>query len=340
MDSRYKHPSLPEAEKTLSFILDIVSEGIWDWNAETGEVKRSPGWYRMLGYDVHSLEENVMTWEDAIHPEDYPAVMAHFENYIQGKTDQYQIQYRCKKADGSYLWIEDSGKIVERDDSGQVKRMIGAHTDIHKAKTAQQELEQKNLILASDNANLEKVIQKRTLELEHLNHELEEKIKLAEYGARHDPLTGLYNRRCFEEKLEAEINRAKRYSQPMSVVLLDIDDFKLINDDFGHSAGDQILKALALFLNEHTREYDLIARWGGEEFIIIMPNTNLQQAFDKAERLRLGIENQTLMDQAKITCSFGVTEYKSTDTYDQIFQRTDKALYQAKHLNRNNVQIA
>lgn len=109
------HQTPQQAQKTLEFILDIISEGVWDWHADNGEVTRSAGWFRMLGYPVGQFPDDVITWENVIYADDYPRVMAHFEDYIQGRCDRYHIQYRCKKSDGDYLWIEDTGKIVERD---------------------------------------------------------------------------------------------------------------------------------------------------------------------------------------------------------------------------------
>lgn len=148
MPLRYNHLNQQDAEDSLYHILNTISEGIWDWNAINGHVKRSAGWYRMLGFDPDSIagriKENVFTWENTIHPDDYERVMAHFEDYVTGRTSTYKIQYRCKTARDDYLWIEDYGSIVERDDEGQVTRMIGAHTNIHDQKTAQIELQRQN----------------------------------------------------------------------------------------------------------------------------------------------------------------------------------------------------
>ena len=131
MKNRYVFRNVETAEKTLSGILQVIREGVWDWDARSGHVIRSPGWFHMLGYDMDTFNEDVMTWEDVIHPEDYPRVMRHFEAYIGGQNGCYRIEYRCRRADGTYLWIEDHGRIVERTADGKVARMIGAHLDIH-----------------------------------------------------------------------------------------------------------------------------------------------------------------------------------------------------------------
>ncbi|MDG6773068.1 diguanylate cyclase [Thiomicrorhabdus sp. ZW0627] len=338
MSSRYNHASLEEADATLGYILDIVSDGVWDWNATTGHVQRSPGWYRMLGYEVNSFEESVFTWENVIHPDDYEKVMQHFEAYIRGDINEYRIQYRCRKADGSYLWIEDSGKIVARSADGNVERMIGAHTDINEEKNAQKKLRRQNQLLQNDNSTLESLINQRAGELIKLNHKLKSQVEEAQYNASHDVLTGAFNRRCFEERFHQELDRVKRYAHPLSVILVDVDDFKVFNDNYGHKMGDEVLRCVANLLKQHLRDSDLLARWGGEEFIAILPNTKLEQAAEKAEQLRQIIANTHFLDKANITCSFGVTAYTQGDTSDSIFSRADKALYKAKSLNRNNIQ--
>ena len=338
MRTQYAHRSLEKAEETLGYILDIVSEGIWDWNALNGHVERSPGWYRMLDYDVHSLNKDVYTWENVIHPDDYARVMEHFEAYIEGRISMYQIQYRCKKSDGSYIWIEDTGKIVERTEEGKVARMIGAHTNINEMKIVQEKLKRQNELLLTDNASLELLVEKRTKELEELNKKLEENIEKAEHNASYDVLTETYNRRMFEEMFSRELHRAQRYSLSLSVILLDIDDFKTFNDDYGHKIGDEVLCSIADLLKINIRESDILARWGGEEFIILFPNIPLREATEKADMIRKNIANTRFADDLKVTCSFGVTSYEEDDDMDSIFMRADHALYRAKELDKNNVQ--
>ncbi|MEH6811067.1 MAG: diguanylate cyclase [Motiliproteus sp.] len=326
-------------EDTLTSVLDIISEGVWDWNALTGHVDRSSGWYRMLGYDDGCFKEDVCTWEDVIHADDYQQVMEHFEGYISGRVAKYCIQYRCMKADGDVLWVEDSGRIVARTEDGKVARMIGAHTNIHAAKEAEQKLERQHRLLTGDNQTLEQIIKERTVELVMLNQKLEESMLQLEQLAAHDALTGVFNRRMFEKLLEIELKRAKRYSQPLSVVLADIDLFKEVNDHYGHSIGDKVLCSVAQTLAEHIREGDILARWGGEEFAIILPNSTADQALDMAERLRLAIASNRYEKGVSLTCSFGVSRFIEDDSLNSLFARMDEALYQAKDNNRNSVRV-
>jgi diguanylate cyclase (GGDEF)-like protein/PAS domain S-box-containing protein len=326
-------------EETLSFLLDIIREGVWDWDANSGHVARSPGWYRMLGYEVGCFEENVMTWENVIHPDDYPNVMRHFEAYISGASDHYDLEYRCRMANGDYKWIRDQGKIVARNRDGSVARMIGAHLDIHEQKVAQQALERQNRMLQQDNFTLESLIAERTVELEKLNARLKEKVDEASYLATTDQLTHLHNRYSFESELEREMARAQRYSSPMSITLFDIDFFKAINDNFGHSAGDNVLARVGDAIRHCTRKTDIAARWGGDEFAIIFPEADLQHAVSITEKLLRCLQGITLADDTSLSSSFGVTQYVEGDSRDTMMWRADKALYAAKSGGRGAVMV-
>ena len=155
-----------------------------------------------------------------------------------------------------------------------------------------------------------------------------------------DELTGIANRRQFDRILKTEVQRAERYKAPLSVIMLDIDKFKLINDLRGHHAGDEVLILLAKLVSGMIRAQDTFARWGGEEFVILSPNHDLRGMQQFAEKLRTAIESYTFPNLPTITCSFGVTEYKTGDTIDSLFHRADKALYSAKENGRNRVENA
>ncbi len=161
--------------------------------------------------------------------------------------------------------------------------------------------------------------------------------------AAHDPLTNLWGRRHFNEILRQEVETSNRYGQALSLVILDIDDFKFVNDGHGHNAGDVILKEFAAVLKNNQRGSDVYARWGGEEFLVLMPGTSLNEAIITAERLRKAIENSPFSYVRKMTSSFGVAEYKSeseNDSFNKMLQRADRALYQAKQKGKNCVVSA
>jgi len=185
--------------------------------------------------------------------------------------------------------------------------------------------------------------------LEDKLEQIKEHIKLKEYYIKHqeeledraykDGLTKIYNRRYFEEEFDREIARYKREKTPLSIFMLDIDKFKQINDNYGHQRGDEILQGLVNLIKDNIRAVDIFARWGGEEFICILPNTKLENAILVAEHLRKIIEKHTFIADIKVTCSFGVSEFNKDDTKESIVKRVDNALYRAKEGGRNRVEV-
>ncbi|MDX1749425.1 MAG: sensor domain-containing diguanylate cyclase [Methylophaga sp.] len=314
----------------LQIVLDIISDGVWDWHANTGYVYRSPGWFRMLGYNAASLPASVASWEQNLHPDDHQRVLAHFDNYIHNHSSSYQIEYRLKKADNSYLWVEDRARIIEWNDDGSVARMIGAHRDINERKL--------NLDrLAQQNHSLEDLVEERTHQLIQTNAELESKIAEVQRLAETDTLTGVANRYRLEKTLELEVERAERFKQPLSIIALDIDDFKIVNDEFGHANGDMVLVQMSRLLKKNIREIDLLARWGGDEFMILLPNTGLEAAAHTAEKLRQLIMDAKLDKRATITTSFGVAQLRQGESAMRLSIRADNALYQSKDSGKNRI---
>jgi diguanylate cyclase (GGDEF)-like protein/PAS domain S-box-containing protein len=155
-----------------------------------------------------------------------------------------------------------------------------------------------------------------------------------------DIMTGAYNRTKFDEIMGREMYRAKRFVEPLSIIIFDIDHFKKVNDRYGHITGDYVLKTLSVFIKEQIRQIDYLVRWGGEEFVIIAPETNLEGAQVLAERIRKGIESYRFDKVARVTLSFGVTEFKKDDDLDSILKRADDALYKAKLNGRNRVETS
>ena len=167
---------------------------------------------------------------------------------------------------------------------------------------------------------------------------LKEKSNLLEYQASHDKLTGLFNRNRFDELYEKEIKRARRYNNDLSLILFDIDNFKMINDSYGHQTGDEVLKEIAKIILGNVREQDINVRWGGEEFLILLPQTNLLGAFTVANKIRTSIEtNIFTTNSLNITASFGVTQLLENDDESSFIARSDKFLYEAKKTGKNKV---
>jgi diguanylate cyclase (GGDEF)-like protein/PAS domain S-box-containing protein len=181
-------------------------------------------------------------------------------------------------------------------------------------------------------------------------HDITDRKKVAEelkllndilaHRANTDPLTGISNRLKFNEILNIELQRAKRFDTPLSLIMFDVDHFKEINDTFGHHTGDEVLRDLTKLVAQYVRSHDLFARWGGEEFMIMVTNTAADNARHFAEKLRLTIESRRFPGVQQVTCSFGVAQLGSDDNDDRFTQRVDRALYLAKAQGRNRVELA
>lgn len=164
-------------------------------------------------------------------------------------------------------------------------------------------------------------------------------MKEVEYLSTIDPLTGLYNRRHFEAEARKEIQRAQRYKFPFTIVMMDIDHFKKINDSYGHVCGDEVLSQIAAVCNNKMRSTDLLGRYGGEEFSFLLPVTGLNGACALINRLRKALADLSFKKNGRsfsVTASFGVYEHNGDeDTLEEFLERSDQALYKAKNNGRN-----
>ena len=170
--------------------------------------------------------------------------------------------------------------------------------------------------------------------------ELEELARSLDQRAATDPLTGLFNRRKFDRSLATEIGRAERYNTQLSLMLFDIDHFKKVNDTFGHQVGDNVLVELSRYVAGHIRNSDVLARWGGEEFVILSPGNSGPMACLFAGNLLAGIRKIQFAEAGSVTCSFGVAHYQDGDTAETLLARADDALYRAKSNGRNRIELA
>ena len=204
--------------------------------------------------------------------------------------------------------------------------------------------------LQQSQTDLEQRVAQRTTELrlanQQLKAEMEQREKIAqllEETARTDFLTKLINRGAMHRFLQNEIERVERAGGVFSLVLVDIDFFKNINDQFGHDIGDEVLIALSRIFEKSAREQDIVSRWGGEEFLILLPNTSAADAVEQAERLRQLLDSDTLQIARyphRVTASFGVCEFAAGETLEFLLKQVDVVLYQAKARGRNQVSAA
>lgn len=227
-----------------------------------------------------------------------------------------------QKRDGQLLPVEMTLELV-RDANGKPMHIQALVRDISARKQAEDQLKTAN-----------EQLQLRVTEVENLQQELLEQ-------ATRDPLTGLYNRRYLNESIEREIMRARREHDVFSIIMSDIDHFKMINDTFGHPAGDKFLVAIASLQEKHTRGSDIACRFGGEEFLLVLPGIGQDSAVKRAEEIRQRC-TELVIDHAgqalSVTMSFGVACYPDHgQTADEIIINADKAMYQSKQMGRNKV---
>ena len=295
--------ALEDRARQLRFVLEGSELGFWDWDIATGKVERNPQWGHMLGYTFEELQHTAQQWADFVHPHDRERAWASIFDVVEGRSAAHKLEYRMLHKDGSIRWILDQAKGMQRDGHGKATRRCGTHTDITERKLLEEELRRQ---------------------------------------AHVDYLTGIYNRRHFMERAEQELSRAHRYAKPLSMLMLDIDHFKQINDRHGHKVGDTVLKAVADLSQATFRDVDIVGRLGGEEFAALLPETDQPAALEAAERLRATIANARIplpgAPPVSFSVSIGVSSMDSPeDNIDALLQRADKALYKAKDSGRNRV---
>lgn len=186
-------------------------------------------------------------------------------------------------------------------------------------------------------------LQERLSEMEEELEQSKRNFKEQKRKATIDSLTGLPNREAYQQRINDELTRFQRYGSPLSLVICDIDHFKKINDSFGHLAGDKVLQLIARSLQKNIRDTDFIARFGGEEFIILMPETTAEDALIAAEKIRQLIEESPFnfrKERVSVTMSIGIAEFQENETPNNAFERADKALYKVKRTGRNMCALA
>ena len=168
---------------------------------------------------------------------------------------------------------------------------------------------------------------------------MNESVSMLYEAATHDEKTGLYNNKFFETMLDMEIEKAKRGKQELSLFMIDIDFFKKINDNYGHIKGDELLARLANVLVKQIRKSDIAARFGGEEFFVLLPETTLEKAKLLTRRLRKAIKEDRMLKKYKVSVSGGLTQFKQRDTKKKLKTRVDRALYKAKNSGRDKFVV-
>ncbi len=296
--------ALDAERERLENVIDGTRLGTWEWNVQTGETVFNERWAQIVGYSLDELAPvSIKTWAALSHPDDLEESDRLLEEHFAGKTDYYEYEARMKHKDGRWIWVHDRGKVIERDSEGRAVRMYGTHADITVKK------------------------------------DLEEKIR--ELAIR-DPLTGIYNRRYLFERLEGIRAECSRKGRSFCVSIFDIDHFKAINDTYGHIAGDVVLKEFAGLVASMVRTYDLVGRFGGEEFIVVSPDSSGQdiagmteRILDKVRRTVFAHEKQKMRFtfSGGIACSNEVSG--DPPSVEELLALADKRLYEAKAEGRD-----
>lgn len=296
---------LQEQRNRFSLAVEGAQDGLWDWNVQTNELWLSARFETMLGYNVGDLPREIDSWFGLLHPEDKDKALKFVNDYLDSKgSKHYESTFRLRAKDGSWRWILGRGKAMF-DKNGKPLRFVGFNTDISNQKDYQKKLD-------------------------HI--------------AKHDALTKLPNRFLLSELLAHEMHSVKRTNQHLALLFIDLDGFKIINDTYGHEAGDFLLNAIAHRMQAVVRESDIVSRLGGDEFVIVASELkNTIEVTPLLQRLLTELSSNVLYKEndLRVSASIGVSFYPQTvDVGNEVLLRqADQAMYQAKLLGKNQYQF-
>jgi diguanylate cyclase (GGDEF)-like protein/PAS domain S-box-containing protein len=310
--------ALQESENRWKFALEGAGDGLWDWNMADDTVYFSKRWKEMLGFAEDEIGNSLDEWEKRIHPDDKAETLATVQAYLDGKTPAYHSEHRVSCKDGSWKWILDRGMVVSRSEDGKPLRMIGTHADITERKHAEEQI-----------------------------HNL----------AFYDALTQLPNRRMLNDRTTQAMASSKRSGRYSALLFIDLDNFKPLNDRYGHAVGDLLLKEVARRISSCVREMDTVARFGGDEFVVMLSELDSDkvestaQAGIVAEKIRIILAgpyvlkfqqegNAEITIEHRCTSSIGVALFINHEAGpEEVLKWADIAMYQAKEGGRNRVHF-
>jgi len=321
---------LAESERHYRLLAERMADVVWIVDLKSLKFRYiSPSVTKMLGYSVAEMQN--LRFEDFIDSHSFSRMMEgtpqRIEAFQSGDpsavTKSEMIDHRTR--DGALIHTEAMTTFV-RNEKDEIE-VIGVSRDITERQLANEELHWLNQ------------------SLENTNRELHQMFAHEQVLARTDSLTNLYNRRHFFDLANHEFNAGVRYQRPLTIILFDIDGFKHVNDHFGHIMGDRILTQIAQVASAQVRGVDILARYGGDEFIILLPQTLSQQAFVVAERIRVEVESLKMESETgtlQVTLSIGIAEMLQEPqdrSVEDVIRRADQALYQVKNTGRNHTTI-
>ena len=315
---------LQQSEERYRLIASWVDDVIWTLDDHGHFNYISPSMEKRTGYAPHELLQQPLSVglrEDSALRLAQASRAALAQVALGRPIEPIRLELEQIRRDGNTFWSEVTMNGLYDPDQRFIG-FVGVSRDISKRKGYESDLreardaaEAANLALLSANARL--------------------------HGqATTDALTGASNRRYFEEALAVQITQTRSYGEPLCLLIIDIDNFKTINDRFGHQMGDLVIVELARLLKAGLRKPDLLARWGGDEFVVMLPHTPAQEAFEMAEQLRLSMAVHVFPVVPQVTGSFGVAELQPEESAEDWFARVDRVLYAAKAAGRNQVKLS
>jgi diguanylate cyclase (GGDEF)-like protein/PAS domain S-box-containing protein len=314
--------ALREKDKRLELAVDGARLGIYQWSVEDNKVKISGACCVLFGLPDGLREISYEKFLQIAHSGDRRMLIDTFAAAIRTQED-FEVDYRVIRPDRSERWLTSIGRpYFSRE--GLIKHVDGVIVDITKRKELEHQLHQLN-------NDLEIKVRERTTQLTRANE------CLAEIN-RHDALTGLSNRLAATEALRSEYARMMRTKSPYAVLMLDVDFFKKVNDAYGHAIGDEVLRLVASTIRSNLRVNDVVSRFGGEEFLVLLPSTSLEQAVHVAEKIRAAIAATPHQTAGQVTISIGVAVADPEQGDEEAaVKEADDQLYEAKRSGRNRV---
>ena len=299
-------------QSQLELLFKNTGIATWDWSLQTGKTIFNERWANIIGYRLEGLSPvSIETWMEFAHPDDFKESERLLRDYWAGNTEYYIFESRMKHKDGHWVWVYDTGQVTEWESAGVPKRMIGTHLDITYKQRTIDDLNKVNKVL---------------LKFSYL-----------------DLLTQLPNRRAYEERLVYEVGISQRTQNELALLVIDIDNFKAYNDYYGHEKGDKALFRIAQAIKRALpRQTDFIARYGGEEIVVILPYTAIDGAVVVAKRILQHVIDENIeysnSDHCGIlTVSIGVSS--TLNNFDELFNHSDIAMVEAKNNGRNRYEI-
>jgi diguanylate cyclase (GGDEF)-like protein/PAS domain S-box-containing protein len=292
---------LRDVEERWRFALDSTGAGVWDVNVPTSQILLSNRCKAMLGFAEDEIDTRVDGWMRLIHPDDLPGIETVRQRLASGEHDIFNIEHRMRCRDGHWKWTHARGMVVARGTDNKPLRLIGTYLDISARKDA------------------EETIQRQ---------------------ANFDPLTQLPNRRLFLDRLAQEIAKSRRANLPLALLLIDLDEFKEVNDTLGHDVGDILLQEAGRRIRHCVRDADTVARLGGDEFTVVLTELpdHTTHIEDIAQKIiaRLAEPYQLGNETAYVSASIGITLFpRDAEDIDTLVKHADQAMYAAKKQGRN-----